>query len=164
MLNRLYIAAALLLGVATPLTPASAGVIIITQAKANAGGVTPGDAPGFPVTLSLPGAYQFDTNLTVPANRNGIVVTSHYVDIDMNGFLLLGANASGVKVAFHGVISGHGDGHIHDGIISSFKGNGIYLIAAPNSNAWVVEDMQIVANDQYGIRADVSHYLRVLND
>jgi hypothetical protein len=164
MLNRLYIAVALLLGVATPLTAASAGVIIITQAKANAGGVTPGDAPGFPVTLSLPGAYQFDTNLTVPANKHGIAVTSHYVDIDMNGFLLLGANASGVKVAFHGVISGHGDGHIHDGIISSFKGNGIYLVAAPNSNAWVVENMQIVGNDLSGIRADASHYLRFSNN
>ena len=164
MFNHRYLAPALSLTAAVAFTPASAAVVVITQAKANAGGVTPGDAPGFPVTLSLPGAYQFDTNLTVPANRNGIVVTSHYVDIDMNGFLLLGANASGVKVAFHGVISGHGDGHIHDGIISSFKGNGIFLVAAPNSNAWVVEDMQIVGNDQFGIRADVSHYLRFSNN
>jgi hypothetical protein len=163
MLNRLFVAVALLLGVATPLTAASAGVIIITQAKANAGGVTPGDAPGFPVTFSLPGAYQFDTNLTVPASKNGIVVTSHYVDIDMNGFLLLGANSAGTKVAFHGVVSGFGDGHIHNGIISSFKGTGIFLVAAPNSNAWVVENMQIVSNDGYGIRADTSHYLRVSN-
>jgi hypothetical protein len=164
MFNHRYLAPALLLTAAVAFTPASAAVVVITQAKANAGGVTPGDAPGFPVTLSLPGAYQFDTNLTVPANRNGIVVTSHYVDIDMNGFLLLGANASGVKVAFHGVISGYGDGHIHDGIISSFKGTGIFLVAAPNSNAWVVEDMQIVGNDQYGIRADASHYLRLSNN
>ena len=164
MLNRLCIAAALLIGVATPLTAASAAVITITQAKANAGGVTPGDAPGFPVTLSLPGAYQFDTNLTVPANRNGILVTSHYVDIDMNGFLLLGANAAGTKVAFHGVVSGYGDGHIHDGIIAAFKGDGIVLVAAPNSNAWVVEDMQIVSNDGFGIHANTSHYLRVSNN
>ena len=150
MFNHRYLAPALSLTAAVAFTPASAAVVVITQAKANAGGVTPGDAPGFPVTLSLPGAYQFDTNLTVPANRNGIVVTSHYVDIDMNGFLLLGANSAGTKVAFHGVVSGFGDGHIHNGVISSFKGSGIYLVAAPNSNAWVVEDMQIVGNDQDG--------------
>jgi hypothetical protein len=40
-----------------PAAPAFAqGEIIITQAKANAGGVTPGDNAGFPVTLSRPGA------------------------------------------------------------------------------------------------------------
>src|SRR5689334_20252335 len=99
MLARPYLIAALLFTAATSFTPASAAVVIITQAKANAGGVTTGDAPGFPVTLSQPGAYRLDSNLTVPANKNGIVVTSHYVDIDMNGFVLLGANASGTKVA-----------------------------------------------------------------
>ena len=77
--------------------PASAAVILITQAKANAGNVTPGDAPGFPVTLSLPGAYRLDTNLTVPANKTGLSVTSHNVDIDMAGFRLYGANSAGTR-------------------------------------------------------------------
>jgi hypothetical protein len=164
MLNRPCIAAALFLTAAILLAPAHAAVIVITQAKANAGGVTPGDAPGFPVRLSQPGAYRLDTNLTVPANRNGIVVASHYVDIDMNGFRLLGANASGTKVALNGVVSGFGDGHIHGGFISSFKDNGILLLAAPNSNAWSIENMQIVGNDDDGINAGQSHYLRISNN
>src|SRR5262245_6979065 len=34
------------------------GEILITQAKANAGGITPADTAGFPVTLSAPGSYR----------------------------------------------------------------------------------------------------------
>jgi hypothetical protein len=41
-----------------PAAPASAQVILITQAKAVQGGVTPGDTAGFPVTLSRPGALE----------------------------------------------------------------------------------------------------------
>jgi hypothetical protein len=43
--------------------PASAAVIVITHQKALAGNVTPGDATGYPVTLSRPGSYEFDTCL-----------------------------------------------------------------------------------------------------
>jgi len=97
------------------------GEIIITQAKANAGNVTPGDAAGFPVTLSLPGAYVLGSNLTVSANKTGLSVTSHNVDIDMNGFRLHGAG-----VASYGVVSIRGESHIHGGVISSFKLDGIF--------------------------------------
>jgi len=34
------------------------GPIIINEAKAIAGGITPGDDPGFPITISKPGVYQ----------------------------------------------------------------------------------------------------------
>lgn len=37
---------------------AADGQILISQAKALAGNVTHGDAPGFPVTLTQPGSYQ----------------------------------------------------------------------------------------------------------
>src|SRR5438046_162421 len=37
---------------------ASDGVVEINQARALAGGVTRGDAPGFPVTISQPGSYR----------------------------------------------------------------------------------------------------------
>ncbi|NWG73776.1 MAG: hypothetical protein HXY24_04090 [Rubrivivax sp.] len=39
------------------------GEILITQAKALAGNVTPGDAPGFPVTISQPGKYKLAGHL-----------------------------------------------------------------------------------------------------
>ena len=39
------------------------GVTLIDQNKALAGSVTPGDTPGFPVTISQPGSYRLSGNL-----------------------------------------------------------------------------------------------------
>ncbi len=41
-------------------SPAGAvdGVVLIDQNRALAGNVTPGDTPGFPVTISLSGSYR----------------------------------------------------------------------------------------------------------
>jgi hypothetical protein len=139
--------------------PASAAVVLITQTKAVNGGI-PGDAAGFPITLQIPGAYRFDTNLTVPAGKTGILVLSHNVDIDMAGFGLYGAN-----VANFGVASTFGISRIHDGIISNFRIDGILLNGAGgNSNAWVVENMQILANGEDGIAASASVYSRFLDN
>ena len=41
------------------------GIVLIDQNRALAGNVTPGDAPGFPVTLSQPGSYRLSGNLRV---------------------------------------------------------------------------------------------------
>jgi len=63
----------------------------INHAKAIAGGVTPGDAPGYPVTLSLSGSYKLTGILSVPnANTSAIVITANYVTLDLNGFLIHG--------------------------------------------------------------------------
>ena len=56
-LSRGALGVALLLGLAGPLY-AVEGVIDINQARALAGGVTPGDTPGFPVTVSQSGSYR----------------------------------------------------------------------------------------------------------
>jgi len=165
MLNRPYLTIVVLTALGLlPAAPVFAqGEIVITQAKANAGGITPGDTAGFPVTLSLPGAYILASNLTVPANKTGIVVTTFNVDIDMNGFRLDGANATGTKVANHGVHGlSLGISRIHDGVITRFKFNGIVL--ASNSNSWVVEDMQILANNGNGIFALDTAYSRFLRN
>src|SRR5258706_6236591 len=67
------------------------GVVLIDQNRALAGGVTPGDAAGFPVTLSVAGSYRLSGNLTVPdANTTAIQVTADNVTIDLNGFSILG--------------------------------------------------------------------------
>jgi hypothetical protein len=67
------------------------GQIAITQARAMAGGVTPGDAAGFPVTLSQPGSYVLSGVLTVPnADTDAIVIASDHVTLDLNGFAMLG--------------------------------------------------------------------------
>jgi hypothetical protein len=62
------------------------GVVLIDQARALAGNVTPGDAPGFPVTLTLPGSYRLSGNLTVPVQVDGIVIQSSEITLDLNGF------------------------------------------------------------------------------
>ncbi len=80
---------------AARLTPslihAADGTIVIEQNRAIAGGVTPGDEPGFPVTLSQPGSYRLAGNLTVPdADTSAIVITASGVTLDLNGFSIAG--------------------------------------------------------------------------
>ncbi|MFT7723950.1 MAG: hypothetical protein QM788_14160 [Roseateles sp.] len=62
----------------------------IDQNKALAGNVTPGDTPGFPITISQPGSYKLTGNLTVPANVKGIHITANNVTLDLNGFTVSG--------------------------------------------------------------------------
>lgn len=65
----------------------------INQSKALAGNISPGDEPGFPITISRPGHYKLTGNLSVPAGTQGIVITAHDVTLDMNGFTLAGPNS-----------------------------------------------------------------------
>lgn len=87
--------ATMIVSVATALGvgPAEAqGVIGINQAAALAGGVTPGDAPGFPVTISQSGSYVLTGNLTVPdANTTAIeIVDAPSAHVDLGGFEIAG--------------------------------------------------------------------------
>src|SRR5438477_12305218 len=67
------------------------GVVLINQNAALAGNVTPGDTPGFPVTISVSGSYKLSGNLTVPdANTSAIQISADYVTIDLNGFSIIG--------------------------------------------------------------------------
>lgn len=66
---------------------ASDGVIEINQTSALAGGITPGDAAGFPVTLSRSGSYRLTGSLAADAATSSIiVVTANNVTLDMAGF------------------------------------------------------------------------------
>jgi hypothetical protein len=74
------------------------GVVLIDQARALAGSITPGDAPGFPVTISQPGSYRLSGNLRVPS-AIGIEITADDVSIDLNGFAIFGnleLNSTGI--------------------------------------------------------------------
>ena len=67
------------------------GVVLINQTAALNGNVTPGDAPGFPVTISVSGSYRLSSNLTVPdAATTAIKVLVDDVTIDLNGFSIVG--------------------------------------------------------------------------
>ncbi len=86
----LLVAAAVLGGVAMPAWAVD-GVVLIDQNRALAGGVSPGDTPGFPVTISLSGSYRLASNLVVPnENTTAITITADNVSLDLNGFMIQG--------------------------------------------------------------------------
>jgi hypothetical protein len=63
------------------------GVIEINAARAEAGGVTPGDSPGYPVTLDQSGSYRLTGSLFVSGTNIDVVeITASHVTLDLNGF------------------------------------------------------------------------------
>jgi len=66
------------------------GVIEINHALAKLGGVTPGDAPGYPVTISEPGSYRLSNNLVLTQTEQGIDIDADNVTLDLNGFSISG--------------------------------------------------------------------------
>jgi hypothetical protein len=105
------------------LASAAPAAIVITHQKALAGNVTPGDAAGYPVTISQPGSYVLGSNLNVPPNQIGIDVRNHEVTIDGAGYRMHGGvpgRASiGIRNAFNGLT-------ITDVTIVWFKTAGIW--------------------------------------
>jgi hypothetical protein len=84
------------------------GVITIDQAKAEAGGVTPGDAPGFPVTLSVPGSYRLASHLTLTdPNVSAIEIQADNVTLDLGGLSIsTPVTCSGLGSAFNCTVNG----------------------------------------------------------
>jgi len=66
------------------------GVVLIDQARAIAGNITPGDTPGFPVSITRAGSYKLASSLLAPEGVNGIEISSSNVTLDLNGFTLAG--------------------------------------------------------------------------
>jgi hypothetical protein len=70
---------------------ASDGRLEINQAAALAGGITPTDLPGFPVTLDAAGSYQLTGNLVVTsASTDAILISAVDVALDLGGFSISG--------------------------------------------------------------------------
>jgi hypothetical protein len=83
--------AALALMLAARSTYAVDGVVLIDEAAVLAGGITPADGPGYPVTISEPGSYRLSENLKVPAGVSGFWIETDDATLDLNGFTILGA-------------------------------------------------------------------------
>jgi hypothetical protein len=84
------------------------GVKLITQASAMAGNVTPGDLPGFPVTISLRGSYKLASDLVLPAAHiTGIEISASEVTLDLNGFSIVGVGQTWLY-NFTGFVTGFG--------------------------------------------------------
>jgi hypothetical protein len=134
---------------------------IINQASAQAGNVTPGDAAGFPITISQPGSYKLTTNLFVPANTDGVVITAANVTLDLNGFSIVGPgtcsqNSSTLLVSCTLISNNNlpGDGIktgvesvIKNGTIKGFAKNGV----SAGGGGELLERLTVAQNAQNGI-------------
>lgn len=144
-------------------SPADAtdGVIEINQARALAGGVTPSDTPGFPVTIDTPGSYRLTSNLTVPdADTTAIAVPSaDNVTLDLNGFSILGPTVcTGSPPSLTCSPLGDGVGvnasnrsniTVANGTVRGMGSVGIFT--GPNS---LIKEVHVLSNGWNGIQPD----------
>lgn len=130
------------------------GVILIDQNRALAGNVTPGDAPGFPVTITQPGSYRLSGNLTVPFDTNGIEIQVAHVTVDLNGFRIAGDGIGGIGVTTRdqsGSLSLAGI-TVRNGTITNF-GIGILLSSVNVDSSSEVTQIRALDNNLVGIVA-----------
>lgn len=131
------------------------GQILITQAKALAGNVTPGDAPGFPVTLTRTGSYKLASNLDMPVSGgvNGIEANNVEITIDLNGFRIDG---KGRTIAGYCIVGNQRNLTVRNGTVMRcvggivFKGGNIAsdLRLAENSTAiFVLNTSAVIRNN-----------------
>jgi hypothetical protein len=138
-----------------------AAVVSIDQRSAEAGKVTAGDAPGFPVTISQPGSYRLSSNLVVKeAAVTVIEITANDVTLDLAGFSIVGPNhCTGTPVQCS--VQGGGIGvkavadagpspenvRVMNGTVRGMGGHGIRMMG----NGTVVERVHAVSNGGPGI-------------
>lgn len=149
---------AALLGAAT--ANAGDGTIEINQARALAGGVTPSDTPGFPVTLARSGVYVLTGSLVVPgANVTAVEITADDVTLDLNGFSLAGpATCTGSGPTITCSPQGSGSGvfaferegvAVRNGSVTGFASDGLLLFRV---EACQLENLTVARNGGRGLQ------------
>jgi hypothetical protein len=113
--------------------------IAIDQNKALAGGITAGDIPGYPITISQPGSYKLTGNLTVPADEFGILILAENVTLDLNGYTVRGpmnctrtVSTKEVSCPYYNVnavgnLATQKDVVVRNGMVRGFASNGVWL-------------------------------------
>lgn len=120
------------------------GVLEINQARAEAGGISPGDGPGFPVFLNAPGSYRLTSDLRI-TGVDAIAITVGDVTLDLNGFNIVGgpgALADGVSV------QGVQNVEIRNGTIRGFTRHGVFTNAFTHFIRLV--GLRVMGNGQTG--------------
>jgi hypothetical protein len=143
---------------------AAEGVQEINQTCATAtGGCFAGDAAGFPVTISQPGAYRLTGNLALPANTRAIDITANAVVLDLGGFAVIGPNVcTGLPVSgctTTGGVSGIRAGQegqfgvtVRNGSITGMGGRGLEMFVVSNTSySMRAEDLIVDGNGDTGI-------------
>lgn len=140
------------------------GVRLITQELAARGGVTTGDAPGFPVTISESGSYRLASNPIVPdGNTTAIDITAANVVMDLNGFSILGpgtpGSGVGIRAARPAGLPGDppaGAVSVLNGVVRGMGGAGIRL--GPSCR---VEGVHALQN---GVGVETAQGCRIVNN
>ncbi len=166
---------------------AKGGPILIDQSSALRGGVTPGDLPGFPVSITQPGSYRLNSNLDVralpaPQNLDAILITAANVDLDLAGFSILGpvtCTGNGPTLDCMPIGTGHGvivfpggSARVHDGLIRGMGNDGVQDVGIVENvrtrenagagffNVETVTGCEAVRNRSVGILAGVNSLVR----
>lgn len=135
------------------------GVVLINQTNALAGNVTPGDTPGFPVTISQPGSYRLSSNLSIPdpgtpiGTAGGIEIKSDNVTIDLNGFTIFGGascflsggnfGCNGPAVSGIFALSGFSNITIRNGIIRDLM---YWAVSLPSCKDVLLDHLMFVSS------------------
>ncbi|MFK7898505.1 MAG: right-handed parallel beta-helix repeat-containing protein [Myxococcota bacterium] len=129
------------------------GRIEINQARALAGGISPTDGPGFPISLEGNQSYvltsDLDTGGSSGLTASGALGTRDNITIDLNGFSLRGDPGS----ATTGINVTGGNIEIKNGTVSDFGGRGLLL---QTSGRHIVRNLRVIENGQTGIQSNGS--------
>ena len=126
------------------------GVIEINQVRAVAGDVTPGDTPGFPVSIKEPGSYRLTSDLEPSPGVTGISITADDVTLDLNGFAVRGSGEVGSN---DGITFVDQNVEIKNGSVSGFLRYGVFGISDQSSEARII-GVRSYGNFSTGIRLE----------
>jgi len=125
------------------------GVIEINQARALAGGVSSGDAAGFPVSLNSRATYRLTSDLNVPLSTDGIYVDVDDVTIDLNGFNIVSSGG-----AFHDGINANivKNLEVRNGTIRGFGRSAVFQVLP--SQGWRLIGVRAISNGVLGFELE----------
>jgi hypothetical protein len=97
------------------------------------------------IKIDRPGSYYLSTNIIGVAGKNGILIETNNVTLDLNGFSLLGTtgNVNGIFV-----ISAQKSISVRNGIISDWGGSGVSFINCQNVQ---FQNLQVFNNGAGGL-------------
>jgi len=133
------------------------GRIEISQTAILAGGITPGDAPGYPATLSASGSYVLTSDLILPSSSGmrGIEIEGGPAQLDLNGFSILGPGTctgippvcSGSQITVGIEISTSEPVEISNGTLTGlFSAVNVLTTTGSETRSTVLKDLAIEAN------------------
>ncbi|MDJ0788616.1 MAG: right-handed parallel beta-helix repeat-containing protein [Myxococcota bacterium] len=126
------------------------GVIEINQAGLDAGGITPSDTPGVPVTISASGSYRLTGNLTSLTQAFPVIdITATDVTLDLNGFSVNVCPRLACASGFANAIDAFGIDRVtvRNGRVSGAGGDCVHLDEQSRA-----EDLTAINCDARGVR------------